>query len=220
MKSKFSYRKNSSRITIDLPRSAPIQIKPFPRIEELCQHWKKNRRYRTVVDVGCGKLRNALVLVKYFYLWIVDFEEVLNSPAVEERLNRLKSQKKFLGFVSASKFFSSRLKADAAVIAYVLHTLPTERLRCALIDSSVRNTRKPHELFVAVPNGEYYYRQRMGPKNRVGDGYFFGAGCGRKTFYRDYPVPEIDSLMKRRGFAPDTSFSADKKYQRTYTLGE
>jgi hypothetical protein len=219
MRRKHRYRKNRREVTINLPRSAPIQIKPFPGIRRLCRHWEK-KGYRTVIDIGCGKLRNALVFVKHFKLWIVDFEETLSGATVEKRLNRLKSEKNFLGFIPANDFAASRKNADAAVIAYVVHTLPTEKLRRTLIRSAVRNTREPHELFVAVPNGEHYYRQRMGAENQLGDGHFFDAGGGESTFYREYSVQEIDEFIRKLGYVVDENFYADKKNQRTYVIGD
>ena len=216
-KKQISCRRGKKRVLICLTRSAPIQARPFPQIDALCIHWK-NKGYRTVIDVGCGKLRNALKLVRHFRLWICDFQEVLEGDSVASRLRRLRAHRNFLGFVPAQEFANSKLNADAAVLAYVLHTLPTAPMRRSLLRSAIGNTTHPHEVFVAVPNGEYYYRQRMAESNRLDDGYFFHADDGSCTFYREYSSTELDGFMKRAGFLPERSFGAEKKNQKTYVL--
>jgi len=217
VRSILQYTKNGRQIRIALIRSAPIQIKPFPKIDELCKYWR-SKGYRTVIDVGCGKLRNALYLVNHFGLWITDFPDVLTGDTVRRRFDRLVAHKNFRGFLTPSQFAKRKLNADAAVLAFVLHTLPNLQMRRTLVNSAVRNTRSPHELFVGVPNSEFYYRQRMGVDNRLRDGYFFDAGAGSNTFYREYSAVEIDTLMKTIGFFRDRTFSADKKNQGTYIM--
>lgn len=217
MKSMLQYRRKGRTIRIALTRSAPIQIKPFPRIGELCTHWRE-KGYCTVVEVGCGRLRNALVLVKHFRLWVTDFPEVLSGAVVKRRLERLTAHDNFMGFLTPKQFAKRRLNADAAVLAFVLHTLPTTRMRTALVRNAIRNTRAPHETFVAVPNGEHYYRQRMRKGNQLQDGYFYDAGRGYSTFYREYSAADIDGFMKHIGFVVEQVFTSDKKNQRTYVM--
>jgi hypothetical protein len=212
--STLKYEHHGEQVVVDLLRSAPNQIRPFPRIEEVCSHWKQ-KGYREVIDVGCGWLRNSLVLVNHFALWICDFPEQLARPVVSRRLAELRVNSNFRGVLDADEFPNGPIQADAAVIAFVLHTLPEEALRAQLINSTVTSTQSPHEILIAVPNAEYYYRQRMGDGNRFSDGHLFGAGQ-RKTFYREYTAAQIDEFMARLGFSVEGIFTADKKNQRTY----
>jgi uncharacterized C2H2 Zn-finger protein len=168
------------------------------------------------VDVGCGKLRNSLVLVRTFRLWIVDFPEVLVDQTVKKRLAGLVRHHNFMGFLPAKDFTRGKLRVDAAILAFVLHALSEPRLRAQLLKHTVKNTRAPHEVFVAVPNCEKYYRQRMSPHNRLNDGHLFGSGRGPKTFYREYSALELDGFMDSMGFEVDKVFPADRKNQRTY----
>jgi len=211
----LKYQKSKQEITINLIKSAPNQIKPFPGIEALCKHWRA-KGYKEIIDLGCGQLRNSLILVKYFELWICDFPHQLESSYVRDRLNRLKQSRNFMGFIAPDEFGRRKLTADAAIIAYVLHTLPEVQLRVRLIRRAVKNTKYPHEMFVAVPNGESYYRKRMGAENQLNDGYSFDAGDGHKTFYREYTSIQIDEFMSGLGFVVGKSFPAHKKNQKTY----
>ncbi len=211
----IKYQKGRQKIIIDLVKSAPNQIKPFPGIESLCNHWRA-KGYREIIDVGCGQLRNALVLIKYFELWICDFPQQLQSPAVRGRLNSLKHSGNFMGFVAPDEFERTKLAADAAVIAYVLHTLPEVQMRRRLIRGAIQNTKHPHEIFVAVPNGESYYRRRIGAENQLNDGNSFESGGGYKTCYREYTSVQIDNFMAEMGFVVGKIFLAHKKNQRTY----
>ncbi len=215
MRHTIEYPGKEAPILIDLTRSAPNQIIPFPRIKELCMHWR-SKGYREVVDLGCGQLRNALVLARHFRLWVCDFPEQFETPNVAQRLASLHRLSNFLGVISPAEFRTGKVSADAVVLAYVLHTLPEPRLRATLVESAVRNTKAPHELFVAAPNAEYYYRQRMSSANGLNDGHFFYVGHGRATFYREYTATELDEFMHTFGFKADKSFSVDKKNQRIY----
>lgn len=212
--STLKYEYQGQPITIELTRSAPNQIKPFPRIEELCAHWEQ-KGYQEVIDVGCGWLRNSLVLVNHFSLWICDFPQQFRNPIVTKRLAELTTNPNFRGVLEPDELRKGHVQADAAVLAFVLDTLPEERLRVKLINNTVKNTRPPHEIFVAVPNGEYYYRQRMGEHNRFNDGYLFSVREYR-TFYREYSARQIDAFMAQLGFTVGRVFTADKKNQRTY----
>jgi hypothetical protein len=215
MKHTVSYLTNQGYLVIDLTKSAPNQGIPFPRIEELCEHWR-SKGYREVVDLGCGQLRNSLVLVKHFRLWICDFPVQLRRPSVSRRLASLKASSNFLGMIDCDDFRRGKVNADAVVIACVLHTLPEVKMRVALIQSAVRNTKSPHEIFIATPNAEYYYRQRMRKDNAFSDGHLFDAGGGCRTFYHEYTASQLDGFMRQLGFELDRSFGADKKTQRTY----
>jgi hypothetical protein len=211
----LKYRRGGKDIVIHLTKSAPNQIKPFPGIRDLCLHWR-SKGYDEVVDLGCGRLRNSLVLVSHFKLWICDFPQLLESPSVSRRLARLQGNRNFQGTVDPDEFRRGKLTADAAVIAYVLHTLPDLGMRVRMVRSAIENTKAPHELFISVPNGEYHYRQRMGAQNEFNDGYLFGTGGGARTFYREYTREQLDEFMARLGLKPERSFPAEKKVQRTF----
>lgn len=212
--STIKIRSEGKTISIHLPASAPFQVQPIPRIEELCAYWKK-KGCKTVVDVGCGKLRNALVLIDYFQLWVCDFPEQLEDPVVSSRFSALKANRNFMGIIPAQELPSANLRADAAVLAFILHTLPSLFLRTQLLRTVKANLRAPYEVFVGVPNAEYYYRQRMHSNNQLNDGYLF-RGRGKTTFYRDYSAKQIDGFMGNLGYRFEKSFSVDKKNLRTY----
>ena len=134
----LEYRKGNDLIEIDLCKSAPIQIKPIPIINELRKYWV-SRGYTEIIDVGCGKLRNSLVLVNYFSLWICDFPEQLSNPIVIERLATLKKNPNFKGIVYPNEFKKGQLNLDAAFLCFVLHTIPEKKLRIQLIENTVKN---------------------------------------------------------------------------------
>lgn len=202
-------------IEINLCKSAPIQIKPIPIIDDLIKYWK-SKGYKEIIDVGCGKLRNSLVLVNHFYLWVCDFPEQLNNPSIKDRLAKLKKSPNFKGIVYPTEFKERRLKADAAFICFVIHTIPEKRLRIKLVKNTIKNLKPPYEIFIAVPYGERYYKRKMIDENRFNDGFLFNAGRGQKTFYREYSSAQIDEFMAKIGFKVDRIFSMNKKRARCY----
>ncbi len=211
------YCTNGQDIIVDLTKSAPNQFKPFPRIYDLCDYWKV-KGYKEIIDIGCGYLRNSLVFVDYFRLWICDYPQQMQSQVFSKRLSCLKAHRNFMGIIEPHQLPYERLKVDAVVLAYVIHTLPEEKMRIEIIDNAIRNTKHPHEIFIAVPNGERYYRQHMNASNKFNDGHLRNAGNGRKTFYRGYSAEEIDCFMEQHFnyMKLDKSFGASKKNQRIY----
>ncbi len=211
----LKYRKDDDSVVINVCRSAPMQVNPIPIAEELCRYWK-NKGYKEVIDVGCGKLRNSLVLANYFLLWICDFPEQLRDPKVEKRLRRLKKSPNFKGIIYPCRLEEGLLNVDAAFICFVLNSVPEERLRVQLIKAVMKNLKSPYEIFVAVPCGEKYYRTRMKKENQFNDGFLFNFKYAQKTFYREYSAGQIDNFMRELGFKVDKIFVADRKRVRTY----
>jgi hypothetical protein len=210
MKPFLKYKQDNQQIEIDLCKSAPIQIKPLTIIDELIKYWKK-KGYREIIDVGCGKLRNSLVLVNHFSLWICDFPEQLNNPNIKDRLAKLKKSQNLKGIIYPNDLRKGKLNADAAFICFVIHTIPEKRLRIQLIENTMKNLKPAYEMFIAVPCGEKYYKNKMTEENRFNDGFLFNAGYGRKTFYREYTREEINKFMAEIGFKMNRIFVADKK---------
>ena len=215
MKRLLKYKKDTDSVIIDLCKSAPIQIKPTPIIEELSEYWK-NKGHREIIDVGCGKLRNSLVLVNYFSLWICDFPEQLNSSNVKNRLGRLKKSSSFKGIIYPDNLKKGLLNVDAAFMCFVLNTIPEEGLRVQLIKDTMENLKTPHEIFIVVPYGEKYYKNKMKEENQFNDGFLFNTEHVNKTFHREYSAKQIDNFMAKLGFKVDRIFTADKKRIRIY----
>ena len=215
MKPLLKYKQDNNSIEINLCKSAPIQIKPLPIIDELIKYWK-NKGYREIIDVGCGKLRNSLVLVNHFSLWICDFPEQLDNPTIKGRLAKLKRSHNFKGIIYPNEFKHMQLDTDAAFISFVIHTIPEKSLRIQLIKNTMKNLKPPYELFIAVPCGEKYYKNKMTEENRFDDGFLFNAGHGKKTFYREYKREEIDKFMAELDFKLDRIFVSDKKRLGVY----
>lgn len=213
MKHILKYKQDNKLVEINLCKSAPIQIKPIPIIDELIKYWK-NKGYKEIIDVGCGKLRNSLVLVNHFSLYICDFPEQLHNPTIKDRLAKLKKNHNFKGIIYPNSFTNRQL--DAAFICFVIHTIPEKRLRIQLIKNTKKNLKPPYEIFIAVPYGVKYYKNKMTESNRFKDGFLFNAGHGQKTFYREYSSEQIDKFMSELGFKVDRIFSGDKKRMRCY----
>jgi len=216
MKHIHKYRGDDKSIVIDLCKSAPVQIQPVPRIEELCEYWK-DKGYREVIDVGCGWLRNALLLVEDFDLWICDFKEQFTWETVTSRLANLRRNERFKGIIYPEELANGDLKVDAAFISFVLHIIPSASLRRQLLRQVIKNLKPPHEVFIAVPSAETYYRRRLEQANRLNDGYLFNiAHTEHTTFYRDYTAKELDEFMGSIGLRLVNKFPACKKQLRVY----
>lgn len=211
------YKKDNNSIEINLCKSAPAQSSPIPIINELTKYWK-NKGYKEIIDVGCGKLRNSLFLVKHFLLWICDFPEQFDNKITKEKLAIIKNNRNFMGIVDPTDFKKGQLKADAALLSFVIHTLPEKRLRIELIRNTMKNLKPPYEIFIAAPYGENYYKSKMKDENRFNDGFLIRTNKSQKTFYRDYTPSQLDELMRELGFEVEKIFNIHKRSMRIYSI--
>ncbi len=212
------YKLKKKYITINLCKSAPVQIKPIPVIADLISYWEK-RGIKEIIDIGCGKLRNSLILVKHFYLWISDFKDQFTSPKTQERLAVLTSNPNFRGIIYPDELKKGPLNVDAALLCFVLHTIPDVHLRKELVKSTISNLKTTGEIFVATPYGESYYKNKMSDDNKLKDGYIFHADQSQGTFYKEITREEIDKLFSEFNFTVVNTFRADRKILGCYSKG-
>lgn len=210
----YHYSIDRAEITIDVCRSAPNQLREIPKIQDLCKHWEL-KGYEDVIDVGCGYLRNSFTLIKYFNLYLCDYPQITESSLFKERYHDLSQENIIKKIIQPNDLKMGDLKADAAFLSFVIHTIPEKHDRIELINNIKKNLKPPHEIFIAVPCGERYYSgQRSNKTRQLNDGFF--CGNGKSTFYRDYRANQLDQFMFELGFIVDKKFYVAHKRMRSY----
>lgn|GEM_PF-1626440 len=153
----------------------------------------RNLGVKTVVDIGCGRLRNLKILMKNF-----DRVLLVDTPRQCVRVRPLvpKTDRCFL--FEVSKFERSRELWDAAFLVAVLHIIPKRADRKKLLEIAFKKLVPGGYLLLDVPQSETYYAKRCSEENRYRDGWLMNHGK-TFTFYRNYLSGEIDELIESSG---------------------
>jgi hypothetical protein len=173
---------------IQVENSAPSQGKPARSV-----HWAasilKTENVKSVVDLGCGRLRNLKPLQDHFKdITLVDTR--LQCARIASVGANLSSAR----LMTIDEFIKEDCTYDAIFLISVLHVLDQLALRRELLALAKTKLRKLGFLVVDVPSGIQYYRVHCTPENKYRDGWVMGAG-NIKTFYRSYHAKELDKLV-------------------------
>lgn len=176
------------KYNIQVENSAPSQGKPAKSV-----YWAasilKTENVKSVVDLGCGRLRNLKPLQDHFKdVTLVDTKlQCARIAGVDANLSRAR-------LMPIDEFIKEDCTYDAIFLISVLHVLDQRALRRELLTLAKAKLRKFGFLVVDVPSGIQYYRVHCTPENKYRDGWVMGAGS-IKTFYRSYHAKELDKLV-------------------------
>lgn len=187
------------KYAVQVENSAPSQGKPAKSVEWASQILK-TEKVKSVVDLGCGRLRNLPVLQKYFKkIALVD------TKFQCDRIAGLAAQYPTSQLMAIDNFTVDEKTYDAIFLISVLHVIDKLSVRKELLSIAKHKLREFGFLVVDVPTGIQYYRVHCTPDNKHGDGWVMGSG-NVKTFYRSYSARELDKLV-----VSTTSFELYKK---------
>jgi hypothetical protein len=111
-----------------------------------------------------------------------------------------KYREKFQEIIFPNPFTNDEKKFDLILLLNVLSVMPipSERLFLLKLLHEKLNDKK-YLLYVAQKEGSYK-KIRDDGNNDIGDGIWMGKGRRFKTFYKYYPVDELDEIMALLGF--------------------
>lgn len=177
-----------SKYKIQIENSAPSQGKPAKSVL-LSSAILKKLNVRSVVDLGCGRLRNFNVLRRYF-------PEItpVDTDLQCQRIRDLLQPHQRILLLSISEFEKNEKKYDAIFLISVLHVIDKPKQREKLLSIASSKLHNSGFLIVDVPTGERYYRQHCTNENKHGDGWVMGTGPVR-TFYKNFYAEEFDDLI-------------------------
>ncbi len=167
----------------------------------------------SVVDVGCGRLRNSLTLARLFRsVYLAEDPSVLNKVDVAEKLRRLRRFRSFRGAFSLADFGHLSLGADAALLAFVLHIIPRVSERRLLLQKIHKNLRAGGLLAVVVPGRDVKYLPRLRSYPRWNDGIKVAHAKNAFGFYKQYDAEELTAFLKAEGFRLVKKLQANHRY--------
>jgi SAM-dependent methyltransferase len=186
--------------TIRVENSAPSQRRPAQSVT-----WAapllKNQGVESIVDFGCGRLRNLKSLQEFFAnITLVDTE--IQCGRIERDFPEVKSE----NLVDSQSFFSENKKFDAFLCISVLHIVPIYALRRKIIKKAFDSLNEGGFFVTDVPSSETYYARKKDTLPKYRDGMLLGAGQVR-TFYKNFSAKEFDEMI-----SDSSKFSFWKKY--------
>lgn len=170
----------------------------------------------SIMDFGAGKLRVTLHLLRKGYsVSAVEYEKLFqeSNQAAGMLSDASRFSTKFNKLVYPHQFERSKSRFDLVLLINVLNVMPVPVERRLVLSQCHEKLRKGGFLLWYTQRGDAYYKDKLVPEFRIGDGYFMGRGTRFKTFYREFTVAEIDELLSSSGFEYVCSIDATSRNQ-------
>lgn len=181
----------------DPTKSTPSCPKSFGELTDVVRELS-NSNVRSVIDFGCGNGRNSLRLVENFEsVHLVEVED--NIPKVkawveEQSIENIKVHR-------YSEFKDARVKVDACLLSYVIHTIPSQDHRDEILETVKEKLTGPRLLVLASPSHDSKYTEE-----KIKDAEKYNSGIVRIykdetfSFYENFSLDGLLSFLRRNGF--------------------
>lgn len=190
-------------------KSTPDWPKPVAEMNHVVKELK-DLNVRSIIDFGCGKGRNAGLLVDNFdKVYLVEAEK--NVGLVKNWIDQHRcSNCKALDFES---FVKANIKVDACLLSFVLHTLPTPELRDEIINTIKSKLRETGILVLITPaHDSKYTDEQIKDAKKFKDGIARLFPDGTFSFYKNYDLVELVSYINKLGFDVHKRFPGNHRY--------
>jgi SAM-dependent methyltransferase len=214
-------------IVLDVIGSAPGFAGPGVRLggvlDKLLAEFR-NRTKFSVLDLGAGKLRNALHVLQRrsnSHVWAVEYESLRkSSEQAQEFYKRAKGfAKRFHDMSFPHQFVRSTSTFDLILLINVLSIMPVPAERLLLLRYCYDRLKPNGHLLWYSQHGEPDYAiggNRCNDATRCGDGFHIGGSKYEKTFFREFSEDEVDEMMLAAGLSFDRSYSVSRNLARVY----
>lgn len=213
---------NLQEIVIDVTLSAPPFPKPSAPLKEILDECVSTYLPKggQVLDFGAGRLRNALYLLEQdVKVCGVEFEKLVSSEKAAKRYRKAKRLAGFWSLAYPDEFLRDASRFDLVLLINVLNIMPREAERSLVLQECFKRLNPGGHVLWYTQYGDPYYENQCKDENRVGDGWYLGAGHKFKTFYTEFSAGEIDSLMAANGFEFIKSYTVPRNRVRLYKRG-
>jgi len=122
--------KTGKKVTVDVTASVSAGLPPNKVFASTLINFFQERGVEKIVDFGAGALRHTLPLLEAgFEVCAVEFEQQFKKPACKEKMLEAEEHPNFCKLIWPSDFKSDGRQFDAALLCYVLQTMPIENER-------------------------------------------------------------------------------------------
>jgi len=207
-------------IVFDVTLSAPPFKEPSEGLKEILNELLKRDDIDSVLEFGAAKLKNIPFILSYSKsVCVVEFKELLDNSITKKNIVECKKYgDRFQKLLFPNPFIEDNKEYDLVLLLNVIPVMPIPAERMYLLDLIYHKVKdKKYVLWVAQKEGSYKKIREDG-KNSCGDGIWMGKSRYFKTFYRYYPVEELDELMALYGFELVKRFSVSddaRLYRKT-----
>jgi len=201
---KFGTYLNAKRqdIFIDVTGSAPSFSEPGKQLEGTFDVLLEglNPQKIKILDLGGGKLRNTIYLLKKGYtVYSCEFEDLFKrSKQAHEFLEEAKEFKNFKDLVFPYDLINLNRKFDVILLINVINIMPVPLERYYLLALCREKMKKNGKLLWYTQHGTYSEADAVA---RLFDGFVTGKGRKYNMFYRDFSREEIHLILKSTGFS-------------------
>jgi hypothetical protein len=197
--------KTGKRIVVDVTSSVSAGLHPNKLLSETLIKFFKNRGVQTVVDFGAGALRHTFPLLRAgFQVCAVEFAEQFKRTKCSEALRRAEKSGNFCKLVWPKDFKRDARRFDAALLCYVIQTMPLKEERELVLKTLGKKLRDDSYLLWM---GRYGQTADIPTEQAVKDGYFMWPDREEHSFYTEFTTELTHDWLGRYGFTRLRSLS-------------
>jgi SAM-dependent methyltransferase len=196
----YKYKLNRKQVVVDVTASIPAFDVEIDGLSDVAAEFRK-REFTDILDFGAGKLRNSFYLTrKGFKVRAVEFKEAFDTPVAKKRLARAERSKGLFILRYPTEFLEFSGFVDAIILVNVANVVPEPSDRDRILKECAARLKKGGLLLWMSQHGEPHYRPGVTQRLRLNDGWCYGLHRRYQSFYREYKIPEIRSLVPKFGF--------------------
>ena len=196
--------KNGKKIIVDVTSSVSPGLPPNKVITSLID-FLKQKGVETIIDFGAGALRHVFPLLEAdFQVCAVEFDENFAKPVCAKALADAGKHPNFCTLMYPKDFIRDDRKFDAALLCYVLQTMPIPQEREQVLKHLYKKLQEDAYLLYMSR-----FNQLEGTSNahRVSDGFYKWPDREHHSFYREFTTEETHNMMKNIRFKRVRSLS-------------
>jgi 2-polyprenyl-3-methyl-5-hydroxy-6-metoxy-1,4-benzoquinol methylase len=191
----YKFRGSGREIVIDVTTSVAPGLPPHQVIEQEFIPFLKRHKKTRVLDFGAGALRHTFPLLRAgFEVCAVEFEATFTRPTSHKALEKARRHANFTTLIWPHDFLRDRRRFDAAILAFVLQTMPRPDERRAVLRAISDKLLRDGYLLHMARYGQITPQIK---RKSVGDGYFMWPKRATHSFYREFTTEETHKLMSR-----------------------
>jgi len=190
--------KTGKRVAIDVTTSVSAGLPPNKLLHDTLIKFFRSKGVESIVDFGAGALRHTFPLLDAgFQVCAVEFEEQFKKPICTEAIRKAEQHANFCKLIWPSDFRKDNRRFDAALLCYVLQTMPLQEER-KLVLKLIKNKLRDGSYLLLMSR----YGQISGiPREQsVKDGFFMWPDRAAHSFYTEFTTEETHEMIGDYGF--------------------
>jgi hypothetical protein len=198
-------------VKIDVTSSVSASLPPHSVVAANVIPFLRSKGVETILDFGAGALRHTLpFLQEGFQVCSVEFEEAFSRPVCAEAQALARAYTNFSALIWPRAFLKDKRRFGAALLCYVLQTMPMPKERRRAIRAIHDKLRTDaYLLYMSRAN----QARGISAKQRAGDGYYMWPKRELHSFYREFTTDETHAFMKKSRFRRIRSLNEGGKEQ-------